>query len=77
MTNNKTELRINRIIGQLNGIKKMLNAKRDCKAVLLQISAIRAAINNLGLEIAKSEACHLAPEHKEKLESLLKDISRI
>jgi len=74
---NKTELRINRIIGQLNGVKKMMKVKRDCSAVLLQISAIKAAVNNLGLEIAKSEVCDLAPEYKEKLDQVLKGIARI
>lgn len=73
----KAELRINRLIGQLNGIKRMLKAERDCKAVLLQISAIKAAVNNLGLEIAKSEICHLYPEHQEQLQAVLKEISRI
>lgn len=74
---NKTELRINRILGQLNGVKKMMQAKRDCSAILLQISAIKAAVNNLGLEIAKDEACNLAPKNKEKLDQILKGIARI
>lgn len=69
--------RINKIIGQLKGIQKMLSQNRDCAAVLLQIGAIKAAVNNLGLEIAKSEVCNLMPEHKEKLEAVLKEISRI
>jgi CsoR family transcriptional regulator, copper-sensing transcriptional repressor len=69
--------RINKIIGQLKGIQKMLAEKRDCTAVLLQIGAIKAAVNNLGLEIAKSEVCNLMPEHKEKLEAVLKEIARI
>ncbi len=72
----KTELRVNRIIGQLNGIKKMLKENRDCSAVLLQISAIKAAVSQLGLEIAKGEICELAPEHKDKLESVLKEMAR-
>ncbi len=76
---NKTDkavLRINRIIGQLNGIKKMLERNRDCNAILLQISAVKAAVNNLGLEIAKSEVCDLVPEHRDKLESVLKEVAR-
>lgn len=73
---NRTELRVNRIIGQLNGIKKMLGAKRDCRDVLLQIGAIKAAVNNLGLEIAKSAVCELPQSQKEKLEAVLKEISR-
>lgn len=73
---NSTELRVNRIIGQLNGIKKMLKENRDCSAILLQIGAIKAAVNNLGLEIAKSAVCEFPVEQKEKLEAVLKEISR-
>jgi DNA-binding FrmR family transcriptional regulator len=73
----KTVLRINRIVGQLNGIKKMLKENRDCTAILLQIGAIKAAVNNLGLEIAKEEVCELPKEQKKKIEELLKEISRI
>lgn len=72
----KAILRINRINGQLNGIKKMLEKNRDCSAILLQISAVKAAVNNLGLEIAKSELCGLAPEHRDKLESVLNEVAR-
>jgi len=73
----KTELRINRIIGQLNGIKKMLSAKRDCSAVLLQIGAVKAAVNNLGLEIAKSAVCGFAQKDRERIEIMLKEVSRL
>lgn len=73
----KLILRINRIIGQLRGIEKMLNSKRDCSAVILQIGAIKAAVNNLGLEIAKTEICKVAPEHREKIEAVIREIARI
>ena len=33
--------RINRLIGQLKGIEKMLNNKRECSDVLQQISAVK------------------------------------
>lgn len=74
---NKTDLRVNRIIGQLNGIKKMLQSERDCSAILLQIGAIKAAVNNLGLEIAKSAVCDFPAGQKQKLEAVLKEVSRI
>jgi CsoR family transcriptional regulator, copper-sensing transcriptional repressor len=73
----KIELRINRIVGQLSGIKKMLQSRRDCSAILLQIAAIKAAVNNLGLEIAKSAVCELPEEQKKKIEAVLKEVSRI
>lgn len=42
------ENRINRIIGQLGGIKKMLDEDRYCGDILIQISAAEKALENLG-----------------------------
>ena len=40
--------RINRTIGQLNGISKMLEDNRYCGDVLTQISAVKSAIESIG-----------------------------
>ena len=40
--------RISRIVGQLGGIKKMIDEGRYCGDVLLQISAVESALQNLG-----------------------------
>jgi len=40
--------RMSRAIGHMEGIKKMLEEGRDCSEVLTQISAVKAAINNIG-----------------------------
>ena len=40
--------RINRIIGQLNGIQKMLDENRYCGDILNQISAVESALQNVG-----------------------------
>lgn len=42
------ENRINRIIGQLGGIKKMLDEDRYCGDVLTQIAAVESALQSLG-----------------------------
>lgn len=41
--------RLNRINGQVNGIQKMLDEERYCVDVLTQVSALRAALDQLGL----------------------------
>lgn len=46
--------RINIIIGQLNGIRDMINDDRYCKDVIIQISAIDKSIKSLGNELLKS-----------------------
>ena len=56
-----TKKRINRIIGQLRGIEKMVTAKRECHEVLQQISAVKKAIDGLSKEIVISNICKLMP----------------
>ena len=43
--------RLNRIIGQLNGIKNMLNDNRYCGDILVQLSAVQRALESFGYEI--------------------------
>lgn len=38
---------INNITGQLNGISKMIDEKKDCSSVIIQLKAVKSAINNL------------------------------
>ncbi len=47
----KLTSRLNRIIGQLNGVNKMVQDDRYCQDILMQLSAIKAAINSLSGEI--------------------------
>lgn len=42
------ENRINRIAGQLGGIKKMIEDNRYCGDIIIQISAVEKALENLG-----------------------------
>ena len=43
--------RLSRAIGHLESIKKMVENGRDCSEVLIQLSAVKAAINNTGTVI--------------------------
>lgn len=47
----KLQNRLNRMIGQLNGIKRMLEDNRYCGEVLTQIAAVQSALENLGYEV--------------------------
>ena len=40
--------RMNRAIGHMESIKTMIEHERDCTEVLIQIAAVRSAINNIG-----------------------------
>lgn len=56
--------RISRIIGQLKGIQKMVETKRECGDVLQQVSAVKKAIDGLSKEIVVSNICEFLP-HKD------------
>jgi len=53
--------RINRVIGQLKGIQRMVEEKRECSDVLQQISAVKKAIDGLSKEIVVSNICSYIP----------------
>ena len=50
--------RISRAIGHLEAIKRMVESGRDCSEVLVQLSAVKAAINNTGKIILQDHIEH-------------------
>jgi len=66
--------RISRIEGQLGGIRRMVAEKKECLSIITQITAIREAVNMLGVELLKNDICHT----KRKIdEAYLKTIFKI
>lgn len=58
-TNTKAVLnRLSRAIGHLESIKRMVEDGRDCTEVLIQLSAVKSAINNTGKVILKDHIEH-------------------
>lgn len=51
--------RIHKMIGQLNGIERMLDENRYCGDILIQVSAIEKALQSVGYIILKDhlETC--------------------
>ena len=50
--------RLSRAIGHLESVKNMVSEGRDCAEVLVQLSAVRSAINNTGILILQSHINH-------------------
>ena len=50
--------RMSRAIGHLEAVKKMVEEDRDCSEVLIQIAAVKSAINNIGKIILKDHIEH-------------------
>lgn len=47
----KLTTRLNRIEGQVKGIKKMLEEDRYCPDILIQVSAIQSSLNSFSKEL--------------------------
>lgn len=78
--NKDIKTRLRRIEGQVKGIEKMLEAEAGCKDVLVQISAIRAAINKVGCLVLQNYTKDklIDEENKiteEKLEELVSSLT--
>ena len=50
--------RLSRAIGHMESVKRMVENQRDCSEVLTQLSAVRAAINNVGKVILQNHIEH-------------------
>lgn len=69
--------RLSRAIGHLESIKKMVENGRDCSEVLIQLSAVKSAINNTGKIILQDHIEHCivdAVEHGDK--DAIKELER-
>jgi DNA-binding FrmR family transcriptional regulator len=56
--------RLNRIEGQVRGVRRMLDEDRDCRDIVQQLAAIRSAVHQAGLEIMRTyaEQCLADPQ---------------
>jgi DNA-binding FrmR family transcriptional regulator len=56
--------RLKRIEGQVRGIQKMIQERRNCNDIIIQLAAVKAAVTRVSLTVLN---CHLA-------ESISKDL---
>ena len=73
--------RLSRAIGHLESIKRMVEDGRDCSEVLIQLSAVKSAINNTGKVILQDHIQHCLVDaiesgDMETIEELNKAIDR-
>lgn len=83
---NKLDLqkRLNRIEGQIRGVSKMVDEDKYCIDILTQVSAAKAALDKVALELLRDHARHcLSNEHVhshqegDKADELVSAISRM
>lgn len=73
--------RLSRAIGHLESIRRMVEDGRDCTEVLVQLSAVKAAINNTGKVILQDHIEHCIVDavedgNKQAIEELAMAIDR-
>lgn len=73
--------RLSRAIGHLESIRRMVEDGRDCSEVLIQLSAVKSAINNTGKVILQDHIQHCLVDaiesgDMETIEELNKAIDR-
>ena len=54
--------RLSRAIGHMESVRKMVEDGRDCSEVLIQIAAVKSAVNNIGKLILKDHINHCVVE---------------
>ena len=62
----RTANRIAKVIGHTKSIRTMVENGRDCSEVLIQLAAVKSALNNAGKELLKE---HLETMFLEAVES--------
>ena len=76
---------LNRIEGQIKGIKKMIENRRYCVDILTQLKAVKAALHKVEQEVLKTHMQHClmhavtAKDQKdvqEKIDELMKLLSK-
>lgn len=58
--------RLSKAIGHLESVKRMVEKDADCSDVLIQLAAVRSAINNTGKVVLKNHMNHCIVEAVEE-----------
>lgn len=58
--------RLSKAIGHLDAVRRMVQRDADCSDVLIQLAAVRSAINNTGKVVLKNHLNHCIVEAVEK-----------
>ncbi|WP_425060676.1 Copper-sensing transcriptional repressor CsoR [Sporomusa carbonis] len=84
MANSSTQAevlnRLRNVKGHIAGIERMVEEGQPCSNVLIQLSAIRASIEKIGIYILEHNAAECLsdatqnPEDKQKVEQIVKQI---
>ncbi len=72
--------RLRTVKGHIAGIERMVGEEAPCRDILLQLSAVRASIEKIGIFILENNAANclakesLPAEERQKFEQIVKDM---
>jgi CsoR family transcriptional regulator, copper-sensing transcriptional repressor len=70
--------RLSKAVGHIEAIKRMVNNDMDCSQILIQLAAVRAAINNTGKMVLKNHISNcLTQAAKEGDEQTIDDLNKV
>ena len=71
--------RLRRIEGQVRGVERMVTEGRDCKEILHQLTAIRAAAYQVSLKLVQDYAtqCLVGVEDQRAVDELMKTLTQM
>lgn len=70
--------RLSKAIGHLESVKRMVQDDRDCKEVLMQLTAVRNALTNIGKVILKEHMEHCVTDAiREGNEDAVEDMKKV
>lgn len=75
-------VKINRIIGQIDAIKKMIEENRYCVDILMQLKAARGAITRVQKDVLQTHMKHcvtdaITSQNREHTDTKIKEILRL
>lgn len=69
--------RLKKIEGQVKGLQKMIDQDKCCGDVLVQVSAIRAAVNRVGTIIIEKHSRKCLKEAGENQEAAIRELVEV
>jgi len=69
--------RLRRVEGQVRGVLRMMDEGRNCQEILQQLVAIRSAIQQTSVAVARSYACECLADDKRNQEALVEDLINV
>lgn len=73
-TRQDVQKRLRRIEGQVRGVSKMVDEGRECREVLQQLAAIRSAVQQASVSVARSYACECLADPTKRQDALVDEL---